>query len=425
MRYLTIAVIAALLLIGHVSGQTQPVLTGSDVPDAAAWRIWLNQKGEVPGNHSVAFTTYLVSLGLSQADTAVLNAALESYATQETTLRTTINAKIEAADENFDAATASGLQTAFQTKLAALVSATQSQLASHLSPEGTVFLTKFIQGEKRHMTISPLDVALAQTRTMIYAEPAAFHAHGAPQGTQMHYSYSTYGSTWLSVAGTNSSGEPYGTFYTQIGAQGTTSSCTGQCLSAYHSAVTEYNHAGGGTQRYTVADQPANNSMNASYVYSWPFDATNNYYWPSETAWVYVQCTIAGIFLQNNPIGGGDPFQFETALTYTTTQPQVVLTCYIQPSCNPVELSRSSGTLTTYCTTLYPDYVPNNLQFIAQYGESFLEFQQWSPCDRVTGGQSWSCVQEGLTGNGPYNYAFYSQYELKPSVGGAKCTHTP
>ncbi|MGC1618123.1 MAG: hypothetical protein WA765_06490 [Candidatus Acidiferrum sp.] len=256
MKHITIAVIAALLWASHVSAQKQPVVTGSEIPDAAAWRIWLNQKSEVPVNHSEAFTTYLVSLSLSPGDAAVLQTALESYATQETQLRTASKAKIDAADENFDAATASNLQTAFQTKLAALVSTTQTQLASRLSTNGAAFLTQFIQLEKNHMTISPLDVTLTRTRPMIYAEPVSYHVHGTPQGTQMGFGYSTYGSTWLSVAGTNSSGEPYGTFYTQIGAQGTTSPCTGQCLSAYHSVVTSYNHAGGGEQRYTVAYQP-------------------------------------------------------------------------------------------------------------------------------------------------------------------------
>lgn len=118
MRFVTILVIATLLLIGHAAGQTQPVLTGSEIPDAAAWRIWLNQKSEVPGNHSAAFTTYLASLSLSQADTVILKATLESYATQETALRTTNNAKIDAADESLDAATASSLQSEFQTNLA-------------------------------------------------------------------------------------------------------------------------------------------------------------------------------------------------------------------------------------------------------------------------------------------------------------------
>ena len=62
MRFVTILVICkniALIWL-YAAGQTQPVLTGSEIPDAAAWRIWLNQKSEVPGNHSAAFTTYLV-----------------------------------------------------------------------------------------------------------------------------------------------------------------------------------------------------------------------------------------------------------------------------------------------------------------------------------------------------------------------------
>jgi hypothetical protein len=303
-KRVTVAFVAAVLLwINHVSAQTQPVVTGSDIPDAAAWRIWLNQKSEVPGNHSEAFTTYLDSLRLlAPGDTAVLQAALEYYATQEAALRTATNSKIDASDENRDAVTASKLQSAFQTKVAALVSATRTQLSSHLSANGAAALAQFIQGEKKHMTISPLDATLAKTRPTIDYEPAAYHASGHAEDTQMGFGYSTYASMWMSVAGRNSNGEPFGTFYQQIGAQGTTSPCTGSCLSAYHSAVMSYNHAGGGVQRHTVANQHPNTGMNASYVYSWPFDATNNSYWDSEVAEVSLQCTVAGIFLSFNPM---------------------------------------------------------------------------------------------------------------------------
>jgi len=420
MKRITVAVASVLLCISHVSAQTQPVVTGSDIPDAAAWRIWLNQKGEAPGNHSEAFTTYLVSLGLSPADAAALQAALESYAMQETALRTAINDKIDEADKNFDGATASNLQMAFQTKLAALVGATQAKLESHLSANGAAFLTKFIENEKKHMTISLLDTTLAQTRKMVHVEPAAYHVHGDPQGTQMGFSYSTYASTWISVTGTNSSGEPYGTFYEQIGAQGTTNPCWGQCLSAYHSAVTEYNHAGGGTQSYTVAHQPANNSMNAGYVYSWPFDATNNYFWGNELAWVYVQCTIAGIFLQNNPIVGSTPFQSEVATTFTTTPGQVPVTCTNHPTC--VELfQRSAGTLPTYCSTLYPDYLPASILFYPAYNVTFLQFLQSAPCERTGTGEAWACQPSA-----GYNNPGYSEYSLNPPAGGAICTsHHP
>jgi hypothetical protein len=217
-------------------------------------------------------------------------------------LRTTNNAKIDASDENRDVVTASKLQSAFQTKMAALVSATRTQLSSHLSANGATALSQFIQDEKKHMTISPLDATLTQTKTPIHYEAAAYHASGHAEDTQMGFDYSTYASVWMSVAGGNSNGEPFGKFYQQIGAQGTASPCTGSCLSAYHSAVRSYNHAGGGLQRHTVANQHANTGMNASYVYSWPFDATNNSYWDSEVAEVSLQCTVAGIFLSFNPM---------------------------------------------------------------------------------------------------------------------------
>jgi len=413
MKYIIIAVIAMLLGTNHVSAQTTKTLTGSDIPDAAAWRVWLNQKSEVPGDHSEAFTTYLISLGLSQGDAAVLQTALESYATQETQLRAVSNAKIDAADENLDGATASNLQTAFQTKLAALVSATQAQLASRLSTNGGAFLSHFIQLEKKHMTISPVDVTLARTVPTTHAEFVSYHVHSSPQGTQMTYGYSTYASGWLSLSGLNSSGEPYGTFYQQIGAQGSTSPCTGQCLSAYHSVVTEYNHAAGGNLRYTVADQHPNTAINGNYTYSWAYDATTNNYWNSETAWVYVQCTIAGIFLDNNPIGGGDPFASEVARTYTTTPGQVVLTCNSDPYC-PYATSPS-----TYCSAT-PDYKPSSASFDIANGASVVEFRQYAACWRPVSpsGLSWSCSPQ-------YSEDQLYSATLIPSAGGASCTHHP
>jgi hypothetical protein len=63
MKHVAIAVIVVLLFASHISAQTpippQPSITGSAIPDAAAWRIWLNMKGEVPGNHTEGFTTYI------------------------------------------------------------------------------------------------------------------------------------------------------------------------------------------------------------------------------------------------------------------------------------------------------------------------------------------------------------------------------
>ncbi len=408
-----VVVVVTWLLIGSsVSAQAQTVLTGTSIPDAAAWRIWLSQKGEPAGSHSETFTTYLASLWMSPADTATLQSALESFSTQETSLRAASNAKIDLADENSDATTAANVQTAFQTKLAALVATTQSQLMVRLSTDGAASLGKFLQGEKMHMTISPLDVTLAHNSQVIKAEPAGYHSHGSPQGTQMGYGYSTYGSMWVSVTGTNSSGEPYGTFYTQIGAQCTTSPCTGQCLTAYHSVVTEYNHAGQGTQVYTVAHQHPNTGMNGSYTYEWPFDASTNFYWPTETSWVYVQCTIAGIFLQNNPIGGGSPFMSELARTYTTTPGQTVYTCSSQPYC-PVAIVPPS----IYCSNS-ADYTPPGAQFNVAYDQMYMEFRQYGACERVVKPGPWTCTPQYRSDQ------LYSSY-LVPAAGGGPCSHHP
>ena len=230
----------------------------------------------------------------------------------------------------------------------------------------------------------------------------------------MGFGYSTYGSTWVNVAGTNSSGEPYGTFYTQIGAQGTTSPCTGQCLSAYHSVVTEYNHAGGGTQRYTVAYQHPNEGINGSYIYSWAFDATSNNYWGSETAWVYLQCTIAGIFLSNNPlvpVAGSSPFQSETARTYTTTPGEIVYTCKTMPTCHVGIVPPS-----IYCNAA-ADYAPPSAEFNVAYGYAYMEFRQYGACERATG-DPWSCTPL-------FNADQLYSDVLVPPAGGGPCTHHP
>jgi hypothetical protein len=226
MKHFAIAVITALFCISYASAQTQSVITGSAIPDAAAWRIWLNMKGEVPGNHSEMFTTYLASLNLQKEDAAVLQAALESYATKSSALITAANTKIDSADANGDEATATSTLNAFQSQLAALVSATQVKLGSNLSTNGAALLTNLLQNGKLHMTIAPTDVSLTQTRSVIFAQPAVYHAHGNPQGAPMTYNYSSYAGSWVTVAGMNSNGGPYGTFYQQLGAEGTTNPCS-------------------------------------------------------------------------------------------------------------------------------------------------------------------------------------------------------
>jgi hypothetical protein len=280
-----ISFLFALLWGTQLSAQTQSVVTGANIPDAAAWRIWLNQKSEVSGNHTEAFTTYLGSLPLSPEDVSRLQTVLESYAAQEVRLRTTTNAKIDEADQKADAATATRLQSEFETKMTTLVSITRTQVVSQLSVNDAKQLTEFVLGEKRHMTISPLDMTLART----------------PQDAEMGFNYSTYGSIWMTVAGRNAEGEPHGTFYHQIGVQGSTESCAASCLSAYHTATTSYNHAGSGVQRQTIANQHANTEMNANQVYSWPFDPKDNY-WPNETAELDLQSSLIGTILNMNPM---------------------------------------------------------------------------------------------------------------------------
>lgn len=138
-----------------------------------------------------------------------------------------------------------------------------------------------------------------------------------------------------------------------------------------------------------------NTGINGSYTYSWPFDATDNYFWGDEFAEVYMQCTIAGIFLNNNPIGGGgSPFQSETATTFTTTPHQLQLTCEIQGGCAE-QYVRSAGNLPTYRSTLYPDYVPTIITFTAGYGVTVLQFLQEAPCWRTGAGDAWTCQQVG------------------------------
>jgi hypothetical protein len=415
MRHVVIAVIGVFLWTSHVSAQTpiptQRSITGSAIPDAAAWRIWFNMKGEVPGNHSEKFTTYLASLKLPAEDSAILQSVLETYATKSAALISKANVKIEAADDNNDEATATSTQNALQTQLAALVSATQVKLASSLSSNGAAFLTDFMQNEKRHMTISPSDVSLTQTRSVIFAEPAAYHAHGSPQGSPMTFTYSSYGSSWISVTGRNSNGDPYGTYYTELGAEGTTSPCSGVCLSAIHTSRSNYSHTGGGGGNYQLDSAHANAYINGWYTYSWPFDVDTNFFWPDEFAMVTIVCSSVGTFFGNNPVSppSSGPFQTETATTYTTLNAQ--FTCLQSPTCT------TSFTVHPYCFSS-PDYNPTQEQIVLNVDETVFEFKQFAVCERPGTSGAWNCGALY-----PDDIAYSDGYI--PPGGGAACSHHP
>lgn len=389
-----------------------PQVTGSAIPDAAAWRIWLNMKSEPPGNHSEAFTTYLASLNLPLADAATLQGTLESYATKSSVLIVAANAKIDAADETGDAVAATTTLNALETQLAALVTSTQLKLSSNLSSQGVALLTNLMQREKGHMTISPTDVSLAQTGSVIVAEPAAYRASRSPQPGTMQPQYSSYASSWISVTGNNSNGNPYGTFYQQLGLEGTTNPCYMSCPYLIHTSYSSYTHAGVALGTNQLSSQHANTYMNGAYTYSWPFDADTNSFWSNESGWVWVHCSSNVNISGSNPVSpgsGSNPFQSELATTYTTIP--VVFRCANYPSCNTVFDTNP------YCF-LTPDYTPINEPITIPFGDSVLEFKQYASCERVGSGVPWSC------------YALYSNDRiysatLVPPAGGAACSHHP
>ncbi|MGB7730567.1 MAG: hypothetical protein WBL50_21235 [Candidatus Acidiferrum sp.] len=246
-RKVIIPIVFALLGCSNIYAMPGAI-QGSQIPDSAAWRIFLGAKGEAvsTAGHSKSFTSYLAFLNgkLQPNDLAIFQAVLEDYGARSVSLRNSYNEEVEAAPTD---SLAMNYQYNLQVSLAQLVQEERNTLQSQMSAAAFNWLNSFVQGEKERMTISSSDFSLVSSK--VTPRPVLVPASmkmSMPQGVQMGFSYSSYGSMWLTVSSYDSNYNPSGTLYVQLGLEGTTNPCSGQCLEATHTPQVEYIHNGTG-----------------------------------------------------------------------------------------------------------------------------------------------------------------------------------
>src|SRR5580704_17416441 len=112
----------------------QTMLTGSDVPDSAAWRIWLDSKAEA-APHSAQFTSWIKCFGgaFLPQDRTVIQAILEQYYEADSAAHLAYLAEADSYAQAGDAASVERLQEAYINRKAVLVANTIDKLNSQLS----------------------------------------------------------------------------------------------------------------------------------------------------------------------------------------------------------------------------------------------------------------------------------------------------
>jgi anaerobic selenocysteine-containing dehydrogenase len=113
----------------------QTMLTGSDVPDSAAWRIWLDSKAEA-APHSAQFTSWINRLtgeAFSPQDLPVFQTILEQYYEADSAAHLAYLAEADSYAQAGDAASVERLQEAYINRKAILVANTIDKLNSQLS----------------------------------------------------------------------------------------------------------------------------------------------------------------------------------------------------------------------------------------------------------------------------------------------------
>ena len=366
--------------------------TPDQIPDPAAWRIFLGAKAEAisAAGHSKGFTSYLSFLaGLQQNDVSIFRSVLEDYGVRATNLMNNYNGEVESVSE----ALIPTYQNNLQASLAQLVQEERNTLQSQMTATGYGWLSSFVQGEKQRMTISSSDFSLVTSE--INPHPRVVVASmkmPMPQGTQMGFSYSSYGSMWISISGRDSNDNPSGTFYVQLGTEGTTNPCAGQCPGATHTPAVEYYHLGTAYPQ-TGNGGPPYGYINWYYTWSFPFSPTN-FQWNAESNYAKIICSISGSHYLSTPFptGTGGAMQVEFATSYTSL-PSGWYTCPTEPTCGP-----TWQPLTLQCNNNPgpPDFVPTSAYLYADYGENVIEIQQVAPCDRPNSSSKWSCFGPGV-----------------------------
>jgi hypothetical protein len=303
----------------------QTMLTGSDVPDSAAWRIWLDAKAEA-APHSAQFTSWIknfisgcdMSGCLIPPDQTVIQTILEQYYEADSAAHLAYLAEADSYAQAGDAASVERLQEAYINRKAILVANTIDKLHSQLSSMGQETLPKRLQGWKRLIYLSPNDPAVIAKNRKKGIIPASFHDHAMLRGDgDMGFRYSVFSDTWIATE-FKENGEPYGTVYFQEGVNGTTNPCSGICLTATHTVITNYDHtvitkdhtgSEGNKQESLCAGRPYDvMGVGCSHIYSHYWG--DGYFW-SEKASVKIHSSIAGDFLEKDSLSWVEKFQKE------------------------------------------------------------------------------------------------------------------
>ena len=287
----------------------QTMLTDSDVPDSAAWRIWLDARAEA-APHSAQFTSWINLLayeGFSPEDRPVFQTILEQYYEADSAAHRAYLAEADSYAQAGDAASLERLQEAYISRKAILVATTIDKLNSQLSGFGQETLPKHLQVWKRQIYLSPNDPAVIAENRKKGIIPASFHNHAMPQGdANVRFNYSVFSDTWSTME-LKEDGEGYGTVYFQEGVNGTTNSCSGSCLTATHTAITNYDHtvitkdhtgSKGNKQESLCAGRPYDvMGVGCSHVYSHYWG--DGYFW-SDKATVKIHSSLAGEFFEKD-----------------------------------------------------------------------------------------------------------------------------
>jgi hypothetical protein len=258
----------------------QAMLTGSDVPDSAVWRIWLDAKAEA-APHSAQFTSWINDLagwGLPQDET-VFQTILEQYYEADSAAHLAYLAEADSYAQAGDAASLERLQEAYINRKAILVANTIDKLNSQLSGFGKENLPKFLQRWKSRIYLSPNDPAVRvenRNKGIIQAQPAFFHDHAMLRSRgDMGFNYSVFTDEWNATK-FKEDGEPYGTVYFQKGVTGTTSPCSGSCLTATHTVITNYDLTVITKDHSSSEETSKNRCVRVAHTMSWELVAATS-----------------------------------------------------------------------------------------------------------------------------------------------------
>ena len=142
--------------VGQIDGSDPD--QAATIPMDIAFRMWL-----IPNQSPQALARLQVDLGLNDADTEVLTAAIQSYATQYASLKGTHN-QLAIADQkallaNSTAATHAN-KDGFYGSMYALVDNTYTGLSASMSAQGFASLDNKLAALKTTMKVSPFDYGL-------------------------------------------------------------------------------------------------------------------------------------------------------------------------------------------------------------------------------------------------------------------------